>query len=235
MPSADRARDLAALHAELDRVPLSGVHWKGAHLYLERLAPEPSVVPRLTAALDTWPERWMAASLLGATRHRDAWEPLTRLALDPTSGDDGNWATSGLAKVGGDDGHAQLLAWLLAPQHPIVLDRILDAIRAYGRPEGALALRDAWVRGAITHTAAAVRIAKMPVRSETLAAWWDDGDNDLRALTLTVLVTMAAPGVRRAIPLALRDVVRAALDAPPRPLDRFDRVRLEEWLAGIAG
>ena len=235
MPSADRERDLAALHTAIDRIPSAPERWKSALAYLERLAPEGSVVPRLTAALGAWPERWMAASLLGETRHRDAWEPLIRLALDPASGDVGDWATSGLAKVGGDEGHAQLLAWLRAPQHPIVLERILDAIKSYGRFEGAVALRDAWARGAITHISAAVRIANMSVPGDVLASWWSDGDDSLRALTLTVLITMAAPSYRKAIPSALRDVVRAALDAPPRPLDRFDRIRLEEWLAGVDG
>lgn len=235
MSTVDRARDLAALHAAIDRIPSAPERWKDALMYLERLTPEASVIPRLTAALGAWPERWMAASLLGEARHRDAWAPLIHLALDPASGDVGNWATSGLAKVGGDEGHAQLLAWLRAPQHPVVLERILDAIRAYSRVEGALALRDAWARGAVTHTSAAVRIAGMSVPGDVLASWWNDGDDALRALMLTVLITMAAPRYRKAIPSALRDVVRAALDAPPRPLDRFDRVRLEEWLAGVDG
>lgn len=235
MLPADRAQTLAALHAAIDHIPSAPERWKNALACLERLAPEASVIPRLTAALYTWPDRWLAASLLGETRHRDAWEPLTRLALDPTSGHLGDWAPGGLAKVGGDEGHAQLLMWLRAPQHPIVLERLLDAIKCYGHVEGALALRDAWARGAVTHTSAAVRIANMSVPGETLASWWNDGDDALRTLTLTVLITMAAPSYRKAIPSALRDVVRAALDAPPRPLDRFDRIRLEEWLAGVPG
>lgn len=230
MNGNDRAERLRILAGMIERLPREPALWKDALAVLENLAPEGAVVSALTEGLRTWPEPWMAISLLGETRHPDAWEPLACAVRDPRSGYLGDRAAGALAKVGGDDSHATLVGWLWESHAPPVQNRVLDAIRAYGRPEGAVALRDAWAAGRISLTSAAVRLAAMPTSLELLAGWWGvDGD---RALAFEVLVVMASPLRRGPLSPELRTLVEAARSAPPRPLDRFDRARFDEWLAG---
>lgn len=235
MNADERSAKLAALRESIRAITSDESRWKDAVIQLESLAPEGAVVPDLITLLRVSPPdlRWMAISLLGDTRHRDAWPTLARILFDATtSPEDRRWASRAVAKAGGDEGHATILNWLRAPPHPEMLDAMLDALTSYGREEGALAIRATYEAGRLSALGAAARIARMSIPTETIAAWSRDDAASVRELALEIAITRAAPTPeRKPLPASLRAWAQSLLDAPPRPLSRFDHARLTDWLA----
>ena len=211
------------------------VHWKDSVAEVEAIAPEGSLVPELVEMLDEFGpyDRFLAVSLLAATRHHDAWPALEREMLDASSraGDNAAFA---LAQLGGDAGHDRLLVLLRAQHDPIVRGRVLIALRAYDRLEGALAIRHACVTGATSVIDAAMRIANMTVPLDTIIAWGAQDDAS-RAIALEVAITRAGmtPSAQLRGPLTptARAWLERVLEAPPRALAGFERRRIEEWLS----
>lgn len=212
------------------------VYWKDALAYVEGIAPEGSIVPDIAAMLKRFRsyEQFFAVTLLGATRHWDAWPVLERLVLDPESNAGAN-AASELARVGGDAGYVRLLALAVERRDPLVRDRLVSALREYDRPEGAIAIRGLHLNGDLTALDAAVRVAHMKVPLEAIAAWSGE-DSRARVFALEVLISRAAPTWRAEHPAALSPSMRAwilrTIEAPPRPLEGFERRRLQAWLDG---
>ncbi len=235
MNADERSAKLAALRESIRAIPSDESRWKDAVIQLESLAPEGSVVPDLITLFRVSPRdlRWTAISLLGDTRHRDAWPTLARLFFDPsTSPDDRRWASRAVAKAGGDEGHAAILDWLRAPTHPEMLGAMLDALTSYGREEGALAIRATFEAGRISALVAAARIARMSIPTGTIAAWSLDDAPSVRELALEIAITRAAPtSERKPLPASLRAWAQSLLDEPQRPLSSFDRARLTDWIA----
>lgn len=233
-PTPSRAERIAILRDHFARTPTDPSRWKDAVALLEQMAPEGAVVPDLIAlyGLLDLHDRFMAVSLLGETRHPDAWPRLSRMLYHPGCDPSlGGWVSRAVAMTGGDAGHASLLQRLREPTDPAVLPRVLDAIRSFDRAEGALALRGAFDRGTVSLVDAAVRIAPMSLPLSTIVAWWDEATPGGRALALEIAITRAGPIVHRPLPAACHGWVTAMLATPPREISRLDRARLERWIA----